>query len=105
VWLRATPEILAEAGRAVERALVDSGRAAYLIDGSVSQHGLASGRLARLFADAGTVSVVALPASSAEDRREARELHALASLPFVDLHVPDGEPAGRTAERVLDALS
>ena len=27
VWLRATPELLAEAGTAVERALVDGGRA------------------------------------------------------------------------------
>jgi bifunctional enzyme CysN/CysC len=104
VWLRATPELLAEAGAAVERALVAAGRPAYLIDGGLSQTGLAPGRLARLFADSSQVAVAALPAASAEVRREARELHAAAGLPFVDLHIPDGEAPGRTAERVLEAL-
>ena len=104
VWLRGTPELLADAGAAVERALVRDGRAAYLIDGGLSQQGLAPGRLARLFADSGQVVVAALPAASAEVRREARELHALAGLSFVDLHIPDGEAPERTAERVLEAL-
>ena len=104
VWLRATPELLAKAGAAVERALVDTGRGAYLIDGGLSQQGLAPGRLARLFADSGAVAVVALPAASAEVRREARELHAAAQLPFEDVHIPDGEAPERTAERVLVAL-
>ena len=104
VWLRATPELLAEAGAAVERALVAAGRPAYLVDGGLSQQDLAPGRLARLFADGGQVAVAALPAASAEVRREARELHAAAGLPFVDLHIPDGEAPGRTAERVLEAL-
>jgi bifunctional enzyme CysN/CysC len=104
VWLRGTPELLADAGAAVERALVRDGRAAYLIDGGLSQQGLAPGRLARLFADSGQVAVAALPAASAEVRREARELHALAGLRFVDLHIPDGEAPERTAERVLEAL-
>ena len=103
-WLRATPELLAEAGKAVERAVVDEGRAAYLIDGGLSQQSLHPGRLARLFADSGQVAVVALPAASAEARREARELHALADLPFLDVHIPDGEAPERTAERVLEAL-
>ena len=70
VWLRATPELIAEAGAAVERALVSGGRSAYLIDGGVSQQGLPPGRLARLFADSGAVAVAALPAASAEVRRE-----------------------------------
>ena len=104
VWLRGTPELLAEAGAAVERALVRAGRGAYLLDGGLSQQGLAPGRLARLFADSGAVAVVALPAASAELRREARELHAAAGLHFEDLHIPDGEPSERTAERVLEAL-
>jgi bifunctional enzyme CysN/CysC len=105
VWLRATPELLEAAGAATERALVGAGRGAYLIDGGLSQQGLAPGRLARLFADSGTVAVVALPAASAEVRREGRELHAQAGLPFVDLHIPDGESPERTAERVLEALA
>jgi bifunctional enzyme CysN/CysC len=104
VWLRATPELIAEAGAAVERALVSGGRSAYLIDGGVSQQGLPPGRLARLLADSGIVAVAALPAASAEVRREARELHAAADLPFLDLHVPDGESPERTAERALAAL-
>ncbi len=105
VWLRATPELIAEAGAAVERALVSGGRSAYLIDGGVSQQGLPPGRLARLLADSGIVAVAALPAASAEVRREARELHAAADLAFLDLHVPDGEPPERTAERALEALT
>ena len=104
-WLRATPEQIARAGAAVERALVRAGRGAYLIDGGLSQQGLHPGRLARLFADSGTVAVVALPAASAEVRREARELHAAAGLAFVDLHVPDGETPERTAERALEVLA
>ena len=104
VWLRATPELIAEAGAAVERALVSGGRSAYLIDGGVSQQGLPPGRLARLLADSGIVAVAALPAASAEVRREARELHAAADLAFLDLHVPDGESPERTAERALAAL-
>jgi bifunctional enzyme CysN/CysC len=104
VWLRATPELLAAAGAAVERGLVRDGRPAYLIDGGLSQQGLAASRLARLFADSGQVAVAALPAASAEVRREARELHAAAGLRFVDLHIPDGEAPERTAERVLEAL-
>ena len=100
----APPELLGDAGAAVERALVDAGRGAYLLDGGLSQQGLAPGRLARLFADSGAVAVVALPAASAELRREARELHAAAGLHFEDLHIPDGEPSERTAERVLEAL-
>ena len=82
----------------------DEGRAAYLIDGGLSQQSLHPGRLARLFADSGQVAVVALPAASAEARREARELHAAADLPFLDVHIPDGEAPERTAERVLEAL-
>ena len=78
--------------------------ATYLIDGGLSQQSLLPGRLARLFADSGQVAVVALPAASAEARREARELHALAELPFLDVHIPDGEAPERTAERVLEAL-
>ena len=104
VWLRGTPELLADAGAAAERALVRAGRGAYLLDGGLSQQGLAPGRLARLFADSGAVAVVALPHAPAELRREARELHAAAGLHFEDLHIPDGEPSERTAERVLEAL-
>ena len=104
VWLRGTPERLAGAAAAAERALVESGRSAYLIDGGLAQQGLAPGRLARLFADSGAVAVVGLPSAAAEVRRQARELHALAQLEFVDVDVPDGESAERTAERVLDAL-
>ena len=93
MWLRGTPERLAGAAAAAERALVESGRPAYLIDGGLSQQGLAPGRLARLFADSGAVAVVGLPSAAAEVRRGARELHAIARLEFVDVDVPDGENA------------
>ncbi len=48
--------------------------------------------------------MVGLPSAAAEVRRQARELHAVAQLEFVDVDVPDGETAERTAERVLEAL-
>ncbi len=92
-------------GRLVLRAIVESGRAAYLIDGGLSQQGLQPGRLARVLADSGTVAVVGLPSAAAEVRRQARELHAVARLDFHDVDVPDGESPEDTAARVLEALA
>lgn len=87
----------------VERTLVEAGRPAYLLDGDNLRHGLngdlgfsAADRdenvrrvseVARLLADAGTVALVPLisPYRAARDR--AREVHAAAGLPFVEVHV------------------
>jgi bifunctional enzyme CysN/CysC len=88
---------------ALERALVDSGRAAYLIDGDNIRHGLSDdlgfapgdraenvrrvGQVARLFADAGMVAVVSLVSPLRSDRIVPRELHDAAGLPFIEVFV------------------
>jgi bifunctional enzyme CysN/CysC len=87
----------------LERALVASGRAAYLLDGDNVRHGLSDdlgfapgdraehirrvGHVARLMADAGVVAVVSLVSPLAADREVPRQLHEAAGLPFVEVHV------------------
>ena len=88
---------------AVERALVESGRFAYLLDGDNLRHGLSGdlgfdpasrsenirrvAHVARLFADAGAVAVVSLVSPFREDRLNARRLHEAAGLAFVEVFV------------------
>jgi bifunctional enzyme CysN/CysC len=88
---------------AVERALVEAGRFAYLLDGDNLRHGLSGdlgfdpasrsenirrvAHVARLFAEAGAVAVVSLVSPFREDRSNARRLHEAAGLPFVEVFV------------------
>ena len=88
---------------ALERALIDGGRAAYLLDGDNLRHGLNGdlgfspedrsenirriGQVARLFADAGVVAVVPVISPYAADRQKARAAHAEAGLRFVEVWV------------------
>jgi len=88
---------------ALERALLDEGRAAYVLDGDNIRHGLSDdlgfspgdrtehirrvGQVARLFADAGTVAVVSLISPLAADREHVRAAHAEAELPFAEVFV------------------
>lgn len=88
---------------AVERALVESGRVAYLLDGDNLRHGLSDdlgfssgdrtehirrvGHLARLFADAGVVALVSLVSPLKSDRDIARGLSDAAKLPFIEVYV------------------
>ena len=96
-------------GAALERRLVATGRPAYLLDGDNLRRGLSedlgfspedrsahvrrAGEVARLFADAGLVAVVALIAPQARVREQLRRAHAEAGLPFVEVFVdtPVGE--------------
>ncbi len=87
----------------VEAALLAQGRAAYTLDGDNVRHGLcgdlgfdaASRRenvrrvaeVALLFADAGTVALVALISPEAEGREAARDLHARAGVPFLEVYM------------------
>ena len=104
VWLTGLPASgKSTIAVALERALVDSGRAAYLIDGDNIRHGLSDdlgfapgdraenvrrvGQVARLFADAGVVAVVSLVSPLRSDRIVPRELHDAAGLPFVEVFV------------------
>lgn len=88
---------------AVERALVESGRVAYLLDGDNLRHGLSDdlgfspgdrtenirrvGHLTRLLADAGVVALASLVSPLRSDREIARELNDAAKLPFIEVHV------------------
>ncbi len=88
---------------AVERALVESGRVAYLLDGDNLRHGLSDdlgfspgdrtenirrvGHLTRLLADAGVVALAALVSPLKSDRETARALNDAAKLPFIEVHI------------------
>ncbi|OBG97424.1 adenylyl-sulfate kinase [Mycobacterium sp. E136] len=88
---------------AVERALVESGDVAYLLDGDNIRHGLSDdlgfsagdraenirrvGHLTRLFADAGVVALASLVSPLKSDRETARALNDAAQLPFIEVHV------------------
>ncbi len=88
---------------AVERALVESGHVAYLLDGDNIRHGLSDdlgfsagdraenirrvGHLTRLLADAGVVALASLVSPLKSDREIARALNDAAKLPFIEVYV------------------
>ncbi|CAB4610485.1 unannotated protein [freshwater metagenome] len=88
---------------AVERKLVAAGRAAYLLDGDNLRHGLngdlgfsaadrdenvrRASEVARLFADAGIVTLVPLISPYRAGRTRARAIHEAASVPFAEVFV------------------
>jgi bifunctional enzyme CysN/CysC len=104
VWLTGLPasgkSTIAEE---LERRLVAAGRPAYLLDGENVRHGLSGdlgfspadrheharrvASVARMFADAGMITVVALVSPVAADREWARQLHAEAGLDFIEAWV------------------
>jgi bifunctional enzyme CysN/CysC len=104
VWLTGLPASgKSTIAVALERALVEAGRPAYLLDGDNIRHGLNDdlsfrpgdraenirrvGHVARLLADAGVVAVVSLVSPLAADRAVPRRLHEVAELPFVEVFV------------------
>lgn len=88
---------------AVERLLLDRGRAAFLLDGDNLRHGLngdlgfttddrdenvrRAGEVARLFADAGVVALVPLISPYRAGRERARSMHDATDLTFVEVYV------------------
>ena len=88
---------------AVERALVESGRVAYLLDGDNLRHGLSDdlgfspgdraenirrvGHLTRLLADSGVVALASLVSPLNSDRQIARALNEAAKLPYIEVYV------------------
>lgn len=88
---------------AVEARLIGAGRCAYRLDGDNLRHGLCSdlgfsksdretnvgrvGAIARLFADAGTVALVALVSPYNDCRQKVRELHEQEGLTFLEVFV------------------
>ncbi len=87
----------------LERRVVALGRPAYLLDGENVRHGLSAdlgfsaadrheqarrvASVARMFADAGLVTIVAVVSPAEEDRAWARALHEEAGLAFVEAWV------------------
>ena len=88
---------------AVERALVESGDVAYLLDGDNIRHGLSDdlgfsagdraenirrvGHLTQLFAHAGVVALASLVSPLKSDREIARALSDAAKLPFIEVYI------------------
>jgi bifunctional enzyme CysN/CysC len=87
----------------VEEAYVASGRPAFLLDGDNLRHGLngdlgfsdrdrtenvrRAGEVAKMFAESGSLALIALICPFAEDRALIRALHAEVGLPFVEVFV------------------
>ncbi len=87
----------------VEKALIAKGQPAYMLDGDNLRHGLNGdlgfsaedrdenvrrvSEVARLFADAGTVSLVPLVSPYRVARDRAREIHAAADVPFYEVFI------------------
>jgi len=87
----------------VEHALVARGRLAYVLDGDNIRHGLNKnlgfsaadreenirriGEVAKLFADAGFITLTSFISPYRKDRDRARQIHNEAGLPFVEIFV------------------
>jgi bifunctional enzyme CysN/CysC len=104
VWMTGLPSSgKSSVAAALERLLVEDGRAAYFLDGDNLRHGLSGdlafspadrtenirrvAHVARLMADAGMVSIASLVSPAHHDRALARELHQAAGLPFLEVYV------------------
>jgi adenylyl-sulfate kinase len=88
---------------AVEHRLIESGRTAYRLDGDNLRTGLNGdldfsrqareencrrvAEVARLFADAGLIALVAVISPYAESRRQARARHDEAGIPFIEVYL------------------
>lgn len=88
---------------AVERKLLELGRHTYMLDGDNLRHGLngdlgfsdddrdenvrRASEVARLFADAGVISLVPLISPFRAGRDRAREVHKAADLPFLEVFI------------------
>jgi adenylylsulfate kinase len=87
----------------LEHALVQRGRLAYVLDGDNVRHGLNKnlgfsaadreenirriGEVAKLFADAGLVTMTSFISPYRKDRDLVRQLHDAGQLPFIEVHV------------------
>ena len=104
VWLTGLPSSgKSTIAAALERSLVESGHAAYFLDGDNLRHGLSGdlafspadrtenirrvAHVARLMADAGMVAIASLVSPAHHDRALARELHEAAGLRFIEVYV------------------
>jgi adenylylsulfate kinase len=86
----------------LEHALVQRGRLAYVLDGDNIRHGLNKnlgfsaqdreenirriGEVAKLFADAGVITMTSFISPYRKDRDNVRALHVEGKLPFIEVH-------------------
>ena len=104
IWITGLPSSgKSTLGAAVEERLIDQGRGAYLLDGDNLRCGICGdfgfsradreanvqrvGELARLFADSGTVAIVALVSPYESTRTQVRDQHKRAGLAFVEVFI------------------
>ena len=87
----------------LEHALVERGHLAYVLDGDNIRHGLNKnlgfsaadreenirriGEVAKLFADAGVITLTSFISPYRKDRDQARKIHEEAGLPFIEIFV------------------
>jgi len=87
----------------LEHALVQRGRLAYVLDGDNIRHGLNKnlgfsaadreenirriGEVAKLFADAGVITMASFISPYRKDRDVVRALHVAAKIPFIEVHL------------------
>ena len=86
----------------LEHALVQQGRLAYVLDGDNIRYGLNKnlgftaadreenirriGEVAKLFADAGVITLTSFISPYRKDREAVRALHVASSVPFIEVH-------------------
>lgn len=104
VWMTGLPAAgKSTLAASLEAHLLTSGRVAFRLDGDNLRHGLngdlgfapadrrenvrRTAHVARLFAEAGVIAIVALVSPDAEDRRAARQLHESTGMAFVEVFV------------------
>lgn len=97
----------------LEHALIQAGKLAYVLDGDNIRHGLNKnlgfsaadreenirriGEVAKLFADAGVITMTSFISPYRKDRDLVRELHKAGNLPFLEIHV--NTPIGTCEQR------
>jgi len=104
VWLTGLPSSgKSTLGFSLEHLLVQRGHLAYVLDGDNIRHGLNKnlgfsaedraenirriGEVARLFADAGVITITSFVSPYRKDRDGVRELHMKSGLPFIEVFV------------------
>jgi len=104
IWLTGLPSSgKSTAAFTLEHELLKSGRLAYVLDGDNIRHGLNKnlgfsaddreenirriGEVAKLFADAGCITITSFISPYRKDRDRAREIHQAADLPFIEIFV------------------
>lgn len=104
IWLTGLPSSgKSTIGFSLEHLLIEQGRLAYVLDGDNIRHGLNKnlgfsaedraenirriGEVAKLFADAGAITITSFISPYRADRNMVRKLHDDAGIPFVEVFV------------------